>query len=125
VGRDFGFSTSLWLVNRLGTTLQHLFNARVTKVAGFLRPTSPWLYGRSPRCPAEALRKESLKKGDLVRTLKDQSAVASMVPENVRQFRLCFAGQSNIDQQIGNCRRLGARGGLACSMAEQIIRNSN
>jgi hypothetical protein len=80
VGRGFGFPTSLWLVNRLGTTLQHLFNARVTKIAGFLRPTSPWLYGRIPRCPAEALHKEFLKK-DLVRTLKDQSAAASMVPE--------------------------------------------
>jgi hypothetical protein len=33
----------LSIMNRLGTTLQHLFNVRVTKVAGFLRPTSPWL----------------------------------------------------------------------------------
>jgi hypothetical protein len=27
--------------SRLGTTLQHLFSVRVTKVAGSLRPTSP------------------------------------------------------------------------------------
>jgi hypothetical protein len=55
-----GFSMFL---NWLGTMLQHLFRVRVTKVAGFLRPTSPWLHGRSPRCPAKAPAQEISEKG--------------------------------------------------------------
>ncbi|MBR1216001.1 hypothetical protein [Bradyrhizobium sp. JYMT SZCCT0180] len=41
VGAASYFPASQRILNRLGTMLQHLFSVRVTKVAGFLRPTSP------------------------------------------------------------------------------------
>jgi hypothetical protein len=41
MGRSFGFLDFSMVLNRLEMALQHLFNARVTKVAEFLRPTSP------------------------------------------------------------------------------------
>jgi len=50
-------------VNRLGTTLQHLFNARVTKVAGFLRPTSPWLMAVVHAAQPKLLPKEFPNRG--------------------------------------------------------------
>lgn len=48
------FPTIQRVVNRPATTLQHLFSVRVTKVAGFLRPTPPQVLWPWSSLPGEA-----------------------------------------------------------------------